>query len=61
MKKATLVRSLDFDETTPDGASLYRKWVARDKNGKYLDADRFRNDLRERLEYRGYEVTIIGD
>lgn len=50
-----------YHATYEDGFLVYtiqreeqfrRKWVARDNAGYYVDMDRFRNDLFERLEIK---------
>lgn len=36
---------------TPNGNPINDKWVLRDNHGKWVDFDRYRNDLAERNEF----------
>lgn len=46
---------------TNNGNDFGGKWVARKADGTYIDHDRYRHDLRERLEGNGYFADFIGD
>ena len=38
---------------TPNGNKVGGRWVLRDKNGKWIDFDQYRNDLAER---NGFQI-----
>jgi len=60
MEKATLRRENGNVNIAGFPVPFNGRWVARDSKGHYLDHDKYRHDLSDRLSNK-YEVEIIGD
>lgn len=60
MAKATMKRENGGINIDGNLIPFRGRWVARDADGKYLGHDKYRHDLKNRLEPK-YNVEIIGD
>lgn len=57
MSNSDLTAKREYGET-PNGNPIAGRWVVRDSDGKFIDVDKYRNDLQSRYRNR---ITFVGD